>query len=134
MIVVLDTNVWISALVFAKRYGTPTKALEKAMTEDLIATCYEIEEEIGRVLTQKFSWDPERARLALEAVLARSLHVTLKGAVQKCRDPHDDKFLECALLAQADLLIAGDRDLLDIESFRGTSIITPAQYVSGDWS
>ena len=104
------------------------------MTEDLTATCYEIEEEIGRVLTQKFSWDPERARLALEAVLARSLHVTLKGAVQKSRDPHDDKFLERALLAQADLLIAGDRDLLDLESFRGTSIITPAQYVSGDWS
>jgi predicted nucleic acid-binding protein len=54
VIVVLDTNVWISALVFAKRRGTPTRALEKAMREDVIASCHEIEAEILRVLTEKF--------------------------------------------------------------------------------
>jgi predicted nucleic acid-binding protein len=31
VIVVIDTNVWISALQFAKRRGTPTLALEQAM-------------------------------------------------------------------------------------------------------
>jgi hypothetical protein len=30
VIVVIDTNVWISAFQFAKRRGTPTLALEKA--------------------------------------------------------------------------------------------------------
>jgi predicted nucleic acid-binding protein len=54
VIVVLDTNVWISALQFADRRGTPTRALEKAMSEDIIATCPEIEAEILRVLTRKF--------------------------------------------------------------------------------
>ncbi len=54
MIVVLDTNVWISALQFAKLRGVPTRALEKAMSEDIIATCDEIEAEISRVLTEKF--------------------------------------------------------------------------------
>ena len=49
MIVVLDTNVWISALQFAKHRGTPTRALEKAMSEDVIATCDEIDAEIVRV-------------------------------------------------------------------------------------
>ena len=39
MIVVIDTNVWISALQFAKGRGTPTLALEKAMSEDVIGTC-----------------------------------------------------------------------------------------------
>ena len=43
MIVVLDTNVWISALQFAKGRGIPTQALEKAMSEDITATCPEIE-------------------------------------------------------------------------------------------
>lgn len=131
MIVVLDTNVWISGLAFSKRHGIPTQALEKAMTVDLIATCDEIEEEIFRVLTEKFVWDRNRARLAIETVLTRSLQVKLKGNVKKCRDPHDDKFLECAVLARADLLIAGDLDLLILGSYQGTSIITPAQYVSG---
>lgn len=130
MIVVLDTNVWISALQFAKAYGTPTRALAKAMSQDVIATADEIEQEILRVLTEKFSWDPERADLALEMVLARSIHVSLRGTVKKCRDPHDDKFLECAALAHADLLIAGDKDLLVLKSFAGAPIITPAEYLA----
>jgi len=69
VIVVIDTNVWISALQFAKRRGTPTLALEKAMSEDVIATCDEIDAEIVRVLTEKFSWDQHRATSALQAIL-----------------------------------------------------------------
>jgi predicted nucleic acid-binding protein len=47
VIVVIDTNVWISAPRFAKGRGTPTLALEKAVS----ATCDEIDAEIVRVLT-----------------------------------------------------------------------------------
>jgi uncharacterized protein len=129
VIVVLDTNVWISALQFAKAYGTPTRALEKAMSEDVIASCDEIEQEILRVLTEEFCWDHNRAHVALDLVLARSIRVKLQGTVKKCRDPHDDKFLECAALAEADLLIAGDKDLLSLYSYAGTRIITPAEYL-----
>ncbi len=129
MIVVLDTNVWISALQFAKNRGTPARALEKAMSEDVIASCAEIESEILRVLTQKFLWEVHRAQGALEAVLARSTRVHLRGTVKDCRDPNDDMFLECAVRASADLLIAGDKDLLVLGSYRGTRIVTPAEYL-----
>ena len=53
MTVVINTNVWISALQFAKVHGAPTLALEKAMNEDVIATCDEIDAEIVRALTEK---------------------------------------------------------------------------------
>ena len=129
MIVVLDTNVWISALQFAKRRGTPTRALEKAMSEDVIATCPEIEAEIFRVLTEKFLWDPNRAEAAIEAILARAIRVRLRGTVRECRDPHDDMFLECAARANVGLLIAGDKDLLVLGSYKGTRIVTPAEYL-----
>lgn len=99
------------------------------MSEDVIASCDEIEEEILRVLTEKFSWQWDRARLALETMLARSIRVKLRGAVRKCRDPHDDMFLECAALAKADLLIAGDKDLLVLGSHEGTRIVAPAEYL-----
>ncbi|MFZ0770462.1 MAG: putative toxin-antitoxin system toxin component, PIN family [Candidatus Sulfotelmatobacter sp.] len=131
MIVVLDTNVWISALQFAKRRGTPTRALEKAMSEDVIASCPEIEAEILSVLTEKFLWEPNRAHAALEAVLARAIRVRLRGTVKLCRDPNDDMFLECAARANADLLIAGDKDLLVLGAYKRTRIVTPAEYVSG---
>jgi len=131
VIVVLDTNVWISALQFAKHRGTPTRALEKAMTEDVIATCIEIEMEIHRVLTEKFSWEATRARAALESVLARAIRVELRGIVKECRDPKDDMFLECAMRAKANLIIAGDKDLLVLGSYKGTRIVTPSDYVVG---
>jgi putative PIN family toxin of toxin-antitoxin system len=109
VIVVLDTNVWISALEFAGHRGTPTRALEKAMSADVIASCAEIEAEILRVLTKKFLWEPNRAHAALEAVLARAIRVQIRGTVKECRDPNDDMFLECAARANADLLMPETR-------------------------
>jgi putative PIN family toxin of toxin-antitoxin system len=129
VIVVIDTNVWISALQLAKNRSTPTLALEKAMSEDVIATCDEIEAEIVRVLTEKFSWEQHRATSALEAILAHGIRVKIRGAVKVCRDPNDDMFLECAALAKADLLVAGDKDLLVLGSYKGTRIIAPSEYL-----
>jgi predicted nucleic acid-binding protein len=63
--------------------------------------------------------------------LARAIRVGLRGTVKECRDPDDDMFLECAVRANADLLIAGDKDLLVLGSYKGTRILTPAEYVSG---
>ena len=131
MIVVLDTNVWISALQFAKHRSTPTRALEKAMSQDVIATCPEIEAEILRVLIDKFLWEPNRAHAALAEVLARAIRVRLRGTVKECRDPNDDMFLECVVRANADLLIAGDKDLLVMGFYKRTRIVTPAEYVLG---
>jgi putative PIN family toxin of toxin-antitoxin system len=129
VIVVIDTNVWISALQFAKRRGTPTLALEKAMTEDMIATCDEIDAEIVRVLTDKFAWERHSATAALQAIQARGIRVKIRGAGKECRDPGDDMFLECAALAKADLLVAGDKDLLTLGAYKGTCIVTPSEYL-----
>ena len=120
MIVVIDTNVWISALQFAKHRGTPTLALQKAVSEDEIATCDEIDAEIVRILTEKFSWEQHRAASALETILARGIRVKIHGTIKECRDPGDDMFLECAALAKADLLIAGDKDLLTLGAYKET--------------
>ncbi len=126
----IDTNVWISALQFAKGRGTPTRALEKAMREDVIATCEEIEAEIVRVLTEKFGWERHRVVSALETILARGIRVQLGGTVKECRDPNDDMFLECAALAGAEALVAGDKDLLTLGAYKTTRIVTPAEYLA----
>jgi len=122
VIVVVDTNVWISALQFAKGRGTPTLALEKAMSEDVIATC---DEEIVRVLTEKFSWEQHRATSALQAILARGIRVKIRGTVKVCRDPNDDMFVECAALAKANLLVAGDKDLLTLGAYKERALLRP---------
>ncbi len=65
----------------------------------------------------------------METTLLKSLHVRLSGTVKVCRDPHDDMFLECAEVAEADLLITGDKDLLVLASYKRTRIVNPAEYL-----
>ena len=42
-------------------------------------------------------------------------------------DPDDDHVLACALAAQAELIVSGDRHLFGMGSFRSIEIITAAQ-------
>lgn len=42
------------------------------------------------------------------------------------RDPDDDHVIACALAANASLIVSGDRDLLDLRSYKGIRIINAA--------
>ena len=127
MIIVLDANVWVSALEFG---GTPELALKKALEVDQLAISDYIEAEVLRVLTGKFGHRIHSAQTLLDEFLSKAIRVRIVGDVAgACRDPKDDAILETALVAKADFLVAGDKDLLTLKSFRGTTIITPAAYL-----
>ncbi len=53
----------------------------------------------------------------------------INGVVQACRDPDDDKFLETALVAQADCIVTGDGDLLALDPFEHLRIMTAASFL-----
>jgi len=42
-------------------------------------------------------------------------------------DPDDDHVLACALSAQADLIVSGDHDLLELNEHQGVRIVTATQ-------
>jgi putative PIN family toxin of toxin-antitoxin system len=130
MIVVFDTSVWVSAMHFERRMGTPVLALEQARNRDLLGICDEIIQEISRVLTEKFNWEPSAVQHRLTYLLARSLHVRITGALRVCRDPNDDMVLECAFLAGAQAIVAGDKDLLALGSYKEVRILTPSEYLA----
>jgi len=46
-----------------------------------------------------------------------------------CRDPEDDKFISCAISGSADLLVTGDKDLLDLGHVKVVKIITPSRFL-----
>jgi uncharacterized protein len=135
VIVVLDTNTWVSALQFGLRKdgspSTPLRALLQAASSDRIAICDEIRGEIIRILTTKFAWEVIPANATLDEWLETSLSVTITGELQVCRDPNDNMFLECALSANAALIVTGDQDLLALDPFREIRIVTAREYVHG---
>jgi predicted nucleic acid-binding protein len=48
-------------------------------------------------------------------------------AAPVCRDPDDDEVLALARATQVDLIVSGDKDLLDLNSFDNIPIVTPAE-------
>ena len=45
-----------------------------------------------------------------------------------CRDPDDDQILADALINHIDVIITGDKDLLDIKKYKGVRILAPKDY------
>ena len=65
----------------------------------------------------------------LAQLMAVSERVSIAGAKLGCRDPDDDKILETALMGEADCLITGDRDLLEMSPFCGIPIVAPRDFL-----
>jgi uncharacterized protein len=69
-----------------------------------------------------------------EAVLAllRSVAVWFETAdrIHECRDQKDNKYLELALAADAEIIISSDDDLLVLNPWRGIRIMRPADYLA----
>jgi putative PIN family toxin of toxin-antitoxin system len=127
VIVVFDTNIWISALFFG---GKPEQALLKAYEEGEIAICQEIADEIEEVATRKFAQQAEQIRDKFERLIVNASWVAVRGELKVSRDPDDDIVLECARNAHAHIIVSGDDDLLDLRQFNGIRIVTADQYLS----
>ena len=66
----------------------------------------------------------------LAAFVTRTTIVHPRTKISICRDPADNMLLECCLESKADILISGDRDLLDIEVLPfHLKILTPRKFL-----
>jgi predicted nucleic acid-binding protein len=63
-------------------------------------------------------------------VAALSELIELPDAVPSiCRDPEDDWVIACAVVSQADVIVSGDRDLLDLGQVGGISFLTAREFL-----
>ncbi len=85
--------------------------------------------ELSQTLGEKFLWSDDRIAYAGEQLWSDALWCE-PVSVKASRDPNDDHILGCALAAGAQILVTGDRDLLELHPFRGISIATPAQFLA----
>jgi hypothetical protein len=125
--VVLDTNVLVSGLLFPGGLGWIVAAWKAGAVVPVFSRG--TFNEFGKVLAYpKFSLTVQEIQVLIEdEVLPYCEIVDIVEEIRGvCRDPADDPFLSCAVAAGADYIVSGDRDLLDLCSFRDIPIITPA--------
>jgi len=130
MRIVLDTNVLISALAFPG--SRPDEILSRIRRGeiDLFVSPF-ILSELDRVLGEKFGFTKTEAGVRVRAIrtVAHLVNPTERIDVVTTKDD-DNRILECALAAQADFLVTGDKEhLLPLGSHRDTRIVTPAQFL-----
>ena len=46
-------------------------------------------------------------------------------------DPADDRILECAAAAKADMIVSGDSHLLELREWRSIRIVSPTDFMKG---
>lgn len=128
--IVVDTNVLISRLLVPA--STPGRAVRKAVEVGQLMVSAATMEELAAVLGRE-KFDPYLSvadRQEFIRLLGRIAEmVPILRMVRACRDPRDDKFLEVAVNGRADLIITGDRDLLELDPFMRVAILSPAAYL-----
>jgi putative PIN family toxin of toxin-antitoxin system len=124
---VFDTNVLVAAFVTE---GVCAKLLGRARRKQLnLVISPFIVKEFENVLLKKFSASKEQIRTATKLISEAAQIVSQASMVSGiCRDSDDDQILSCALSTEADYLVTGDFDLLELKEFHGIRILTPAAF------
>lgn len=120
----------ISALLFS---GTAARLVPLWQSRRItLLISREILTEYLRVFAYpKFQLSDQEIRPLIEEELlpfVETIRVRRRLAVVR-RDPDDDKFLECAVAGRAQYLVTGDRDLRELGTFRGTTILTAGEFL-----
>jgi putative PIN family toxin of toxin-antitoxin system len=124
---VLDTNVVIAAFLTD---GLCSKLLVRARRNDFeLLLSREITQEFEKNLRKKFKLTAAEVNQALTVLLEAGETVQeVRPIPPICRNPEDDKILALAKQEEADYLVTGDQDLLIIEQYDQTRIVTPKSF------
>lgn len=130
--VIIDTNLWISFLITKDFVRLDeilfTKKCLLIFSEELLEEFLEVTKrpKFRRFFTQT---DIESI---LETIDEYAEFVTIQTKTEICRDPKDNFLLSRSKDGKADFLLTGDKDLLDIEIFHQTQIITMSTFLDSN--
>jgi uncharacterized protein len=128
MRVVIDTNVFISALMFG---GLPGALLDLALIKPFTMLTSEVLlDELHEKLCGKFRVSAEDAHLIRARITASAEIITPKETLNVITDdPDDNRVLECAVSGKADVMVSGDRHLLTLGSYQAIPILRVREFM-----
>ena len=135
MRVVLDTNVVVSAAVNPK--GPPAQVIRAWRNRSFEwLTSPALLDEMERTLRSPrvwryMAWGEDEVDEFVSVVQQRVELVSPTNLIDAISaDPSDNRVLEAAVAAQADYVVSGDHHLLEVKTYEGVQIVTPARFVA----
>ena len=129
MRVVFDTNIYISALAIPG--GNADDAYLEAVRGTFeLYTSVAILTETARVLQMKFDWAEDKVREAVRAISQVATVLRPRPTLHILKDEPDNRILECAIAAQAEFVVSGDRHLLALKHHANITMISLAEFLT----
>lgn len=126
MRILIDTNILISGLFFG---GLPKRLLAEIDENFNVCVNEKILSEYNQQIDKKVSNPKYHLDEKIRGKFFNSLQsFEIKSDLKICRDPDDDKFINCAIDAKAIYIVSGDNDLLTIKNFAGIEIVTAREF------
>jgi putative PIN family toxin of toxin-antitoxin system len=124
--VVVDSNVYISALVFG---CVPQRLLDLIFSREFdLCISPSIIEEVTAILASRFGWADGQLTRFLPPLWARCTLTKPSVRLKVCVDPDDYHVLECAEAANARYLITGNSKHFP-KTHKTTRILSPRQFL-----
>lgn len=130
--VVLDTNVYLSGIIFG---GNSRHILDILIEKKIIAIASPaILLEISQKLEKKFNWSKEQILVTVKtlAKTAKIVNPQKRLTVVKA-DKNDNKIIEAGVEGRVDYIITGDKHLLRIKEYQNIKILSPSR-ISFTWT
>ena len=127
MRVVFDSNIFISALIFPGSQAE--KAINRIIGEASLILSPAILKEVLAVLSRKFSRDREELAKVAVTLAGLALMVSPETRIDILQDEPDNRILECAVAGGADLIVTGDKAMLELREFEGIRIVSLRDYL-----
>ena len=129
MKVVLDTNIYISAVLFGGNCEEILRLATQRSFEIIISKSIVLE--IEAVLKEKFKWSKKQVSETLAYIknISTLSKPNISISVIK-EDPSDNKIIECAIFVGANYIVTGDKNhLLPLKEYKGIKIVSPSEFL-----
>lgn len=139
MRIVIDTNIWVSGLLWKGDAWHLLKLAEAGKIELCLA--YPMVLELEEVLNyERFQARLQVLRVTPAQLAAYALNLATGIDVSRPHppivavDPDDDIFLVCAIEAKARYVVTNDRHLLSLKSYRGVEILKIEDFLTNEYT
>lgn len=133
MRVVIDANIVVSFLLskgdtISFLFDQWEKETFEVLTSSgILEELYDVIDRVVR--STKGGVDQLEAAAMRRRLKINTTRILIVSSVHESRDDKDNKYLACAKDGQADYLVSGDKDLLSLNKFGTTRIVSPKEFV-----
>ena len=129
--VVIDTNVFVSAILFG---GIPGELISFWKSDRIrpLASREVIDKYIKVLTYPKFELSEAEINYILYSEILPYFDIILIKArpVIIRNDPSDDKFIHCAKAGKTGIIITGDQHLLKLKTYQKIKMLTPVEFLT----